>query len=125
MRITLIKWMTYAIIGNLILIQSGHSDQVSIENAVASCSKRVCSFEVTLKHADTGWDHYADHWRILDSNDNEIGRRTLYHPHVDEQPFTRRLANISIPIQLSSIWVEAHDKVHGYASERFEIIIPQ
>ncbi|MBF9035429.1 hypothetical protein HKCCE2091_14375 [Rhodobacterales bacterium HKCCE2091] len=47
---------------------------------------------VTLRHADTGWDHYADAWEVLDAEGNSLGLRELAHPHVDEQPFTRSLA---------------------------------
>ena len=28
----------------------------------------VWTVRVALKHADTGWDHYADNWRVVDSN---------------------------------------------------------
>ena len=43
-------------------------------------------------HPDTGWDDYADGWRVLDMDGNELGMRVLHHPHVDEQPFTRSLS---------------------------------
>ena len=51
---------------------------------------------VTLKHGDTGWDHYADNWRVVDSEGNVLGDRVLYHPHEDEQPFTRGLSSVSM-----------------------------
>ena len=44
-------------------------------------------FDVTLKHGDTGWDHYADQWEVLAPDGSVLGTRTLYHPHVNEQPF--------------------------------------
>ena len=50
----------------------------------------------TLKHDDSGWDHYANAWDVLDQNGNLLGTRVLYHPHVDEQPFTRSLT-LTIP----------------------------
>ncbi len=110
---------------SIVTIPLVHGNQVQIEKAVAQCENRVCTFKVTLKHPDSGWKHYADHWRILDSFNTEIARRTLYHPHVDEQPFTRSLENVEIPDNISSIWVEAHDKVHGYSSDRFKLTIPE
>lgn len=46
---------------------------------------------VTLRHADTGWDHYADAWEVLAPDGSSLGIRELAHPHVNEQPFTRSL----------------------------------
>lgn len=76
---------------------------------------------VTLRHADTGWDHYADGWRIVDDKGNVLGHRTLYHPHENEQPFTRSLSGISIPSNLKEVYVEAHDKVHGWNPKKFKV----
>ena len=78
-------------------------------------------FNVTLKHDDKGWDHYADAWRVVSEDGKELAKRTLYHPHVDEQPFTRSLGNIEIPQSASFVYVEAHDKVHGWSKQRFKV----
>ena len=79
------------------------------------------SVRVTLKHDDTGWDHYADEWRIVDAGRSVLGDRVLYHPHVGEQPFTRGLGSVEIPDGTSRVWVEAHDKVHGWTAERLQV----
>ena len=76
---------------------------------------------VKLKHNDTDWEHYADAWRIVDPQDNIIGTRRLLHPHVNEQPFTRALNNVKIHDNLTTIYIEAHDKVHGWSKNRLEI----
>ena len=76
---------------------------------------------VTLLHQDTGWDHYADAWRIVDGDDTVFGTRTLLHPHVSEQPFTRSLGDVSIPGSTRMVYVEAHDSVHGWAPLRVEV----
>ena len=70
--------------------------------------------DVTLLHADSGWDHYADGWDILDENKKLIATRVLHHPHVSEQPFTRSLYDVRIPASLSFVYIRGHDKVHGY-----------
>ena len=75
-------------------------------------------FDVTLRHADTGWDHYADRWEVLTPGGDIIATRTLYHPHVDEQPFTRSLSGIAIPPGVRQVVVRAHDSVHGYGGEQ-------
>ncbi|HHJ17677.1 MAG TPA: hypothetical protein ENJ80_13375 [Gammaproteobacteria bacterium] len=74
-------------------------------------------FSVTLRHADTGWDHYADRWEVLTPEGEIIATRTLYHPHVDEQPFTRSLSGVKIPDALSRLVIRGHDSVHGYGGE--------
>ncbi len=85
--------------------------------------KWVC--ETTLRHHDSGWDHYADAWRLVTADGKILGTRTLYHPHVDEQPFTRSLGDITIPADIKIIFVEAHDKVHGWSSKRVRIDLTQ
>ncbi len=70
-------------------------------------------FEVTLRHADSGWDHYADRWEILTPDGKPVGIRTLYHPHVGEQPFTRGLGHVEIPAGVRRVEVRGHDSVHG------------
>jgi hypothetical protein len=64
-------------------------------------------FDVSLSHPDSGWDHYADLWQVRDETGRVLGTRTLVHPHVDEQPFTRSLAGINIPPGLSQVSVYA------------------
>jgi len=70
--------------------------------------------DVTLLHADTGWDHYADGWDILDQDKKLIATRVLHHPHVSEQPFTRSLYDVVIPGATKFVYIRGHDKVHGY-----------
>ncbi|GAW34672.1 hypothetical protein RA2_01724 [Roseovarius sp. A-2] len=71
--------------------------------------------DVTLEHPDTGWDHYADGWEVLDSEGNRLGHRVLHHPHVNEQPFTRSLTNLQIPDGTREIFVKAHCSVDGWS----------
>lgn len=77
--------------------------------------------DVTLRHGDTGWDHYADAWRVVGGDGAVLGTRTLYHPHENEQPFTRNLGGVAIPAGMSTVYVEAHDKVHGWSPQRVHV----
>ncbi|MEM8787120.1 MAG: hypothetical protein AAGE76_02560 [Pseudomonadota bacterium] len=70
-------------------------------------------FDVTVAHADTGWDHYADGWFVLAPDGTELGYRELLHPHVNEQPFTRSQSGIVIPSDVTEVIVRARDSVHG------------
>lgn len=93
------------------------ADAPVIENVNATQSGGSWRFDVTLSHPDTGWDDYADGWRVLDMDGNELGLRTLYHPHVDEQPFTRSLSGVAIPQGTTQVQIEARDNVGGWSGQ--------
>lgn len=71
------------------------------------------TFSATIRHADTGWDHYADRFDIVGPDGVVLGERILHHPHVDEQPFTRSLRGVVVPDGITEVTVRAHDSVHG------------
>ncbi len=97
------------------------ANEVKIVKVKASCDEnRSCRFDVTLKHKDTGWEHFANKWEVYTPNDKLIATRTLFHPHVKEQPFTRSLGNVKIPKGINKVLIKAHDNVHGYSSQIFE-----
>ena len=96
------------------------ANEVKVVNVTAKCTKdSICSFNVTLKHADTGWKHYANKWEIYTAAGKLLATRTLYHPHVNEQPFTRSLSGVKIPKGLDKVIVKGHDLVHGYSDDVF------
>lgn len=78
-------------------------------------------FSVTVKHADEGWDHYANKWDVLDPEGIVLGTRVLAHPHVNEQPFTRSLSSVEIPAAVDYVIVRAHDSVHEYGGKEFRV----
>ena len=79
------------------------------------------SFSVALSHPDSGWEHYADGWEIVDAEGNVLGHRTLAHPHVNEQPFTRSLSGVEIPDTLTQVFVRAHCLVDGWGAQMFAV----
>ncbi len=100
------------------------ADLPHIENASAQQSGGSWTISVTLSHPDTGWDHYADGWRVLDENGTELGLRVLAHPHVNEQPFTRSLSGITLPDGTTSIMIQARCNVDGWGAELFRLTLP-
>lgn len=74
-------------------------------------------FEVTLSHADTGWDHYADGWDVVDAEGNVLGFRQLMHPHVNEQPFTRSLSGVIVPDGVREVYIRARCSVDGWTAK--------
>lgn len=81
-------------------------------------------FDITIRHDDEGWSHYADIWRVVGPEGAVYGERTLLHPHVDEQPFTRSLHGVSIPEGVETVLIEAHDTVHGWSPAVIELHLP-
>ena len=78
----------------------------------------------TVRHADGGWDHYADRWEVLGPRGQVIATRVLLHPHVHEQPFTRGLSGVRIPPTWTWVRIRAHDKVHGYGGRQVTLSVP-
>jgi hypothetical protein len=70
-----------------------------------------------VQHDDKGWDHYANQWEVLGPEGKVLGTRVLYHPHVDEQPFTRSLSGVKVPEGVSTVTLRARDSVHGYGGK--------
>lgn len=99
------------------------ADVPVVEGAVATRGRGGWTFAVTVRHADEGWDHYADAWAVFAPDGPEIGRRGLAHPHVDEQPFTRSASGIAVPDGVTRVIVRAHDGVHGWGPA-FEVTLP-
>ena len=97
------------------------ADEVEIVNVYMQQTDSGWRADVTLKHNDTGWEHYADAWRVVDGNGHLFKTRVLYHPHINEQPFTRSLSGIIIPADQTIVYVEAHDKKHGWSSQRVKV----
>ena len=102
---------------------AGEADVIAVEKKAEG--ERVYQFAVTVRHADTGWDHYADKWEVVDEKGAVLGTRVLLHPHVDEQPFTRSLSVVRIPEGINKVTVRAHDSVHGYGGETVIVDLPK
>ena len=85
----------------------------------------VYRFSVSVLHQDEGWDHYADRWEVLAPDGRILATRTLYHPHVNEQPFTRDLGDVKIPSDIVQVTIRAHCSVHAYGGKSESLSLPQ
>lgn len=101
---------------------AGEADVIDVQ--VSTSSNGTYRFNVTVAHADEGWDHYADAFEILSRDGTVLGTRILAHPHHTEQPFTRSLGNVHIPKGTKEVTVRAHDKVHGLGGKTLRIALP-
>ena len=100
---------------------AGEADVLAVDVTAAGEGYRVAA---TVRHADEGWDHYADRFEVVTPDGEILGVRTLHHPHVDEQPFTRSLSGVVVPAGLDRVVVRARDSVHGYGGETVEVTLP-
>lgn len=82
-------------------------------------------FSVTVAHADSGWDHYANAWDVVAPDGTVLGQRELLHPHVNEQPFTRSLSGVKIPDNVHSVTIRARDLVHEYGGAEVMLELPE
>ena len=100
------------------------ADEPRIISATAQASSDTWQFNVTLSHPDTGWDHYADGWRVLDMDGKELGLRVLAHPHEHEQPFTRSLGGVQIPKDTKQVQIQARCLIDGWGETTTIVTLP-
>lgn len=87
---------------------------IAVEASRAGMGWRI---DVTLSHSDTGWDHYADSWEVLDADGNRLGIRKLMHPHVTEQPFSRSLFDVMVPDGTREVYIRARCSISGWGKD--------
>ncbi len=100
---------------------AGEADVVDVRYEQGSDG--TYTFHVTVRHADAGWDHYADKWQVVGADGTVLGERVLAHPHDNEQPFTRSQSGIAIPADAVEVTVRAHDKVHGWGGAEMTVAL--
>jgi len=91
----------------------------------------IWSFSVTVQHPDSGWEDYADGWDVVLPDGtvvkpaaNEEFTRTLWHPHVNEQPFTRSQGGVEIPAGVEEVTIRAHDIRDGFGGKKVIVKLP-
>jgi len=111
-----------ALAGGLIATVSAHAGEADVVAAkYAKAPDGSYRFDVTVRHADAGWEHYADKWQVIGPDGTVYGERVLAHPHDNEQPFTRSQSGIAIPEGVSSVTIRAHDKQHGWGGAELTV----
>ncbi len=129
MRFRNVRWLVLsatfflsAVIISLNYAIAGEADVLDAEvRALGNGQYRI---DVTVEHADDGWDHYANRWDVLGPDGQVLGERVLLHPHDNEQPFTRSLT-LAIPDDVASVTLRANDSVHGLGGATITVEIPR
>ncbi len=95
-----------------------------LEVKVEAIAGRRYRFDVSVRHDDEGWKHFANRWEILAPDGTVLATRVLQHPHVEEQPFTRSLPSVELPADVGRVTVRAHDLVHGFGGKEVSVELP-
>ena len=106
--------MKHIILATALIIGPAAADPAQVEAIKAQPKGSTWTFSVTLRHGDTGWDDYADGWRVETKDGTILGERPLAHPHVNEQPFTRSQSNITLPANTETVFIRARTNVDGW-----------
>jgi len=122
MRVATIA-MLFLVIAAWSPLRAGEADVVDVR--IVPGQDDTYRFDVTVRHEDEGWNHYADRWEILSPDGAVLGTRVLFHPHVNEQPFTRSQPGIVIPDDVTEVIVRAHDKVDGFGGREMRVPVSQ
>lgn len=116
--------------GDTEMANGGDAD-VEFVRAV-NTGENTWTFHVTVRHPDTGWEDYADGWDVvlpdgtaIILNNSDAFTRVLFHPHENEQPFTRSQSNIVIPNDVTTVTVRAHDIVDGWGGQEITVDLTQ
>lgn len=104
----------------------GFAGEVDVEKVgIARMPDGRYRVDATLRHGDEDWKHYADRWEVVAPDGTVLGRRTLFHPHVNEQPFTRSLSRTIIPRSVKRVTIRAHDNVHKFGGREITVNVPK
>ena len=81
--------------------------------------------DVTVSSPYDTPQRYADAFRAT-SEDGAVvyGVRELLHDHAGEQPFTRDLYGVQIPLGVRQIRVQARDRQHGWGGGTRMVAVP-
>lgn len=121
----LTRWTAGLVLLAMLFAGLASANEVEVVQVRFEWQVNAWQVSTTLRHADSGWDHYADAWRVVDAEGEVLATRTLHHPHENEQPFTRSLGNVLVPPGVSTVFVEAHDKRHGWSGQRVRVDLNQ
>jgi len=81
-------------------------------------------FDVTVSSPYDTPQRYADGMRARSADGTVYGERKLWHDHAGEQPFTRDLYGVEVPLGVRSVIVEARDQKFGYGGKTVEVNLP-
>lgn len=120
------KVITVMVLLSLLVIKTIYANEADVLTVeLKPAGPDTFQFFVTVRHADKGWDHYANKWDVVAPDGTVLATRILHHPHENEQPFTRSLGGVVIPAGITTVTIQAQDSVHGYGGQTITIQLPR
>jgi hypothetical protein len=102
---------------------SGEADVIAVAIDRHPDTEDTFDVRATILSNDQGIDYRADAFEVLAPDGRVLGR--LDFPHADEQPFTRALENLKIPLGIDRVTVRAHHKPRGYDGQTVTVRLPR
>ncbi len=109
--------------GNYTTEEALHPDVLDV--VLTETSDGVYRVAVTLSSPYDTPQRYADAWRVLGPNCEELGIRILTHDHQFEQPFTRSLSGVEIPDGVTEVTVQGRDQIAGWGGTTLTVPVPR
>ncbi|WP_371168333.1 hypothetical protein [Aliiroseovarius sp. 2305UL8-7] len=116
--------MRMLLLGVICAASPALAHEATINGATAQQEGGEWRIAVSLAHEETGWDDYADGWRVENEAGDTLGTRVLHHPHANEQPFTRSLSGVIVPDGTEAVWIRARTSADGWGNARYRLELP-
>ena len=121
--------MRAALAGLLVLFAAsawaGEADVIAVAIDRHPGTEDVFDVRATILSNDTSDTDYADAFEVLAPDGRLLGRLELAHSHADEQPFTRALENLKVPLGIDRVTVRAHHRRAGYNGQTVTVRLPR
>ena len=100
-------------------VRAGEADVIGAK--AHRTGRGIYDLDVTVRSRDTGWDRYADQIEVLAPGGKVLAVRVLEHPHETEQPFTRDVPQVHVPLGVDTVTIRARFKPVGFDGETFQL----
>ena len=98
---TVIKTGLWLLTASAFLLPANASwaGQASVMDATVHANNNgTYAISATTFHKDEGLERYVYKFEVLDISEKVLATRVLFHPYVDERPFTRSIGNVTVPV---------------------------
>ena len=104
---------------------AGEADVIAVAAERHPGTEDMFDFRATILSNDTGPDYHADAIEVTAPDGRVLGRLELTQPSPNEQPFTRVLEDVKVPVGIERVTVRARHKPRGYDGQSVSILLPR
>jgi hypothetical protein len=117
-----------AVLAGLLLLLAfpawaGDADVLAVAVDRHAGTEDVFDVRATIFSNDIGDNDRADAFEVLAPDGHLLGRRDF--ARADEQPFTRALENLKVPVSIDRVTVRAHHSRAGYDGQTVTVRLPR